>query len=495
MAETEPIKTENSSKLLPNPFQNAAATPPPSVDNSNANATTHLHGYRSNFNVNHQKQMYQQQRNPKFERRQPFNKERPHGNNNYQHKQNYPQGKFNKNASNEGNNNNWCSLCEQGFKYPQQLQKHTDEHEKCWFENCNFEGHTKLLQKHIEIQHNSGLFQKIGKVETDEDIEKWREERRKRYPTQANIEARRLAQEERLKRGERLEEPKNRFGNMRDRKGPPNRPKVENKNKERNEKKKRNRKSRNNRNKKNSKDDGKPKEEKSEISDGNLNSKSNETITSQPTNQSTTNALAALVGFYGSDSENESGPEESNIVKNDEENTAETKRNVDEIGSQSDDNDRKRAANEPIDDEIPTKQIKPIGDGLMDDVPNDANASTENVHSALIEEKNESVSDDEPPEEQSIAHKNSDESEANNNSTCKIFQPSSTKASEAAMALKKKTIFDMTRKIRNQNSLLEKLLQKDIRHERNVLLQCVRYVVEKNFFGIGEETKKIEEDE
>ena len=29
------------------------------------------------------------------------------------------------------------------------------------------------------------------------------------------------------------------------------------------------------------------------------------------------------------------------------------------------------------------------------------------------------------------------------------------------------------------------LLAPDIRHERNVLLQCVRYVVNKNFFGVG----------
>lgn len=32
------------------------------------------------------------------------------------------------------------------------------------------------------------------------------------------------------------------------------------------------------------------------------------------------------------------------------------------------------------------------------------------------------------------------------------------------------------------NPFLEKLLQEDIRHERNVLLQCVNYVVRNNFF-------------
>ncbi|KXJ79517.1 hypothetical protein RP20_CCG000595 [Aedes albopictus] len=37
-----------------------------------------------------------------------------------------------------------------------------------------------------------------------------------------------------------------------------------------------------------------------------------------------------------------------------------------------------------------------------------------------------------------------------------------------------------------KNTLLEKLLEPEIRHERNVLLQCVRFVVQNNFFGIGQ---------
>lgn len=40
-------------------------------------------------------------------------------------------------------------------------------------------------------------------------------------------------------------------------------------------------------------------------------------------------------------------------------------------------------------------------------------------------------------------------------------------------------------RIQPPNTMLYKLLESDIRHERNVLLQCVRYVCENNFFGIG----------
>lgn len=40
------------------------------------------------------------------------------------------------------------------------------------------------------------------------------------------------------------------------------------------------------------------------------------------------------------------------------------------------------------------------------------------------------------------------------------------------------------RQLNNQNTMLSKLLEREIRHERNVLLQCVRYVCEKNFFDL-----------
>lgn len=45
--------------------------------------------------------------------------------------------------------------------------------------------------------------------------------------------------------------------------------------------------------------------------------------------------------------------------------------------------------------------------------------------------------------------------------------------------------FKRARQITKQNTMLSKLLEPDIRHERNMLLQCVRYVCEQNFFGIG----------
>lgn len=55
--------------------------------------------------------------------------------------------------------------------------------------------------------------------------------------------------------------------------------------------------------------------------------------------------------------------------------------------------------------------------------------------------------------------------------------------------IKRKSGLDYRKaKVRKQNTMLEKLLEADIRHERNVLLQCVRYVCENNFFGVEKPT-------
>ncbi|KOC66167.1 Nuclear fragile X mental retardation-interacting protein 1 [Habropoda laboriosa] len=52
------------------------------------------------------------------------------------------------------------------------------------------------------MQHNSGLYHKIKNISTPEDIEKWIMERKKRYPTKANIELRKAEELEKVQRGE-----------------------------------------------------------------------------------------------------------------------------------------------------------------------------------------------------------------------------------------------------------------------------------------------------
>lgn len=504
---------------LPNPFQSATVLPPVFIAAPKAtqNDGNFFHGYRSNFNINQQKQQYEQRMSQQQQQeQQPRQQQIQHKfNHNPQHHNRVYRNDANETMNHNygANTSNWCDLCECGFKYPQQLEKHLGEHEKCWFDNCNFEGNSKLLQKHIETQHQTGLFQRVGKVESEEDIEKWREERRKRYPTRANIEARQLAQEERLKRGERISEPKNRFGNVQNRKSAQQRSFTQNdsdgKKKNHGDKKKTDKKRRRNRNNKNKSDKINQENENDTIEAGNESVKS-ETVSleQKPVEQKekTTNALASL-GMYGSDtdtdadfdcdndtktaaenseeneqSENVSiGVNKSNIVTINENVAATSRPNQETIESNEDKTvelveniSRKRIADQDV--EIPIKQLKIDSDIRIE---------------PLLSQGHDTHSDDDAPEEEPIQR----QSHITYEETEKISGPTHIKADDPKKASltklgdkqpKRRTVLDMTRRIRNQNTLLEKLLQKDIRHERNVLLQCVRYVVENNFFGIGQ---------
>lgn len=469
MAESNTNSILNQSKLLPSPFQCV------NKSSSVSSNEVKLYGYQSNFDIKQQKQMYQQRKNHNFN--QQRNSHNPHTNNNPQLKRNSVNSLNNR--SNQKESGNWCNLCERGFKYPNQLQKHIDEHEKCWFEHCTFEGHKKLLQAHIENQHNSGLFQKFRKTETEEDIEKWREERRKRYPTAANIEARRLAQKERIKRGERLEKPNNRFGNILDRRSAKCRTFTDKQVppfKQSNEKRKRNRHNRNNTKalkKEQSKEIESINDTKNKCGDVQSEkcSRPNEVPSSSEKNS---NALTDLSGLYGSDSE-ESECEADCKLLNTQANSDESIPTKNESITNRHEFYNKRVSEDKVDLDHPSKQLK---------------VDVENITPMdVFDQTIPKESDDELPEEQPIQHTSYDidMKDQHCSGPTEIVSNKVESVKQTKVSRSKQTIIDMTHKIHKQNTLLEKLLQKEIRHERNILLQCVRYVVDNNFFGIGQE--------
>lgn len=491
------VDGENTAAKLPSAFQSLSTPSSSTITKtvvSSATTVNQLYGYRSNFNVNEEKAKYEQQR----QRNSP--PPPPHQQNQRQpyHQQFHDKPQNNERFANNHRNNSltdsvggWCEVCERSFKTPQQLDRHLSEHEKCCFDGCQFEAHSSLLKKHIEAQHNSGLFQRIGTIETEEDIEKWREERRKRYPTRANIEARQLAQEQRMKRGERIVEPINRFGKNSDRRSA-NEGKFDRKEHNKStakDKKKRPRKRRNN---------NKPKNTADKQAQGtNSTAKSVEIIEKAntevvrfagishmgATNESGSNvvqekqnnALTALMGLYGDDATDDeddcdAGPEEMAVAKyNDTHLESELSANLPAEKSHAENDIQKLSLTEA----------------------NELSSGPSKMHC--------NSDDDEPPEVQSISHEPSEED--NRLNECKVAESENdrkrpndqqtSKHEPQRKIPKKQSIFDMTKKIRYQNSLLEKLLQKDIRHERNVLLQCVRYVVENDFFGVGQPTKQI----
>lgn len=54
------------------------------------------------------------------------------------------------------------------------------------------------------MQHSTGLFKKIAKLNNPEEIERWREERRKKYPTKINIDKKEAELKEKINRGEKM---------------------------------------------------------------------------------------------------------------------------------------------------------------------------------------------------------------------------------------------------------------------------------------------------
>lgn len=54
------------------------------------------------------------------------------------------------------------------------------------------------------MQHSTGLYNKIAKLQNPEEIKKWREERKNKYPTKANIEKKNAKIKEKVERGEKM---------------------------------------------------------------------------------------------------------------------------------------------------------------------------------------------------------------------------------------------------------------------------------------------------
>ncbi|CAG2059992.1 unnamed protein product [Timema podura] len=91
------------------------------------------------------------------------------------------------------------------------LAQHIQEHGICGIDGCKFTAHPKVIAKHVQMQHLTGLYHKICKADTPEDISKWIEDRKRRYPSKENVERHKAEQQEKQQRGERLDRPKKRF--------------------------------------------------------------------------------------------------------------------------------------------------------------------------------------------------------------------------------------------------------------------------------------------
>nr|XP_026487565.1 nuclear fragile X mental retardation-interacting protein 1 [Vanessa tameamea] len=113
---------------------------------------------------------------------------------------------FNQNVGPQvpGSEKYWCETCDKGFMTRNHLNYHKQRHQKCNINGCQFVAHPQVITKHIQMQHASGLYKRIGKLNNPEEIKKWREERKRKYPTKENIEKRQAEIKEKIRRGEKM---------------------------------------------------------------------------------------------------------------------------------------------------------------------------------------------------------------------------------------------------------------------------------------------------
>ncbi|XP_065200478.1 FMR1-interacting protein NUFIP1 [Planococcus citri] len=105
----------------------------------------------------------------------------------------------------------FCEACDKGFGSMAKFTQHKAEHVTCGQEGCTFSAHSKIVEKHFQMQHRSGLFKRIVKGNTPEEIQKWINERKRHFPTKEKIEVKNAQREEMAKRGERYAEQKRKF--------------------------------------------------------------------------------------------------------------------------------------------------------------------------------------------------------------------------------------------------------------------------------------------
>lgn len=310
----------------------------------------------------------------------------------------------------------YCDVCDRGFQTDEKLKEHVDGHQKCKEEGCSYVAAPKLVQLHVKNHHYTGLAKKIWNVESEEDILKWIAERKKNFPTAANVEMKKSLEAEKNARGEVLNEkqfyhrPHEQTQRRRGRHGQKwKRHKFDDSFTEDSppEKKKAMEKEMDEANHKQNCDKNDATEFSDPLatilttdSDADLNAEHTSTPNSSKS-MVLPSSLKALQTMYDSDGEN-------GIEKNSDENSK-------------------------------SSSIPPCDTTILKDLKNSRN------------------------------HKPHERKAKN--------QEGSKEAQELAKRPWHSKVFK-----RERPTLLEKLLAKEIRHERNVILQCIRYIVKNNFF-------------
>jgi len=81
----------------------------------------------------------------------------------------------------------YCEACEKSFKTQEKYSIHINSHIGCDFGNCSFRGVEKIVKLHKLQVHNPRVISLMKTLNDPEELKKWIAERKARFPTAANI--------------------------------------------------------------------------------------------------------------------------------------------------------------------------------------------------------------------------------------------------------------------------------------------------------------------
>ncbi|KAJ8031009.1 Nuclear fragile X mental retardation-interacting protein 1 [Holothuria leucospilota] len=93
-----------------------------------------------------------------------------------------------------------CEVCDCGFPKESEFEEHNKLHEKCQVEGCGLEAIPAVLKNHVKQQHEADL-PPVEWSRDEKDTKKWGEERKKKYPSAANIASKKEVEKEKERVG------------------------------------------------------------------------------------------------------------------------------------------------------------------------------------------------------------------------------------------------------------------------------------------------------
>ncbi len=73
----------------------------------------------------------------------------------------------------------YCDVCELEFNRESELVVHEDAHVVCELEGCTYVSCKEIMEEHILLVHASGLYARMARGSSKEEVEKWQSERKK----------------------------------------------------------------------------------------------------------------------------------------------------------------------------------------------------------------------------------------------------------------------------------------------------------------------------